>query len=155
MVYKWQGFRYPVSADVAGKEFERIEKQNGSLTPENIVESARPESSKIHKLFEWDDSIAAESWRKQQARNVMSALVIVQDPETEHEQAVTFRAFVNVNDSAENGKYINLQAAMETAETKAVMLQNAKRELQIFKQKYEKLAELCGVFRAIDELDKG
>jgi hypothetical protein len=49
----------------------------GQLTPERIVEEARQPSSPLHSYFEWDDKIAAERHRLNQARILLRTIVIV------------------------------------------------------------------------------
>lgn len=38
------------------------------LTPETVVEAARDPRSPLHDRFQWDDSVAGEAYRLQQAR---------------------------------------------------------------------------------------
>ncbi len=42
--------------------------KGGLLMPEAVVEAARPEDSPLHECFTWDDRIAGEAWRLQEAR---------------------------------------------------------------------------------------
>ena len=68
IVAKWKegiGFYKGISAQKVAEEIASI---GESATPQQIVDRARDENSELHKCFEWDDSIAAENWRKQQAR---------------------------------------------------------------------------------------
>ena len=45
-------------------ELTRIAAVNDdTLTPELVVEDARPEESPLHAHFEWDDQIAGEQFR--------------------------------------------------------------------------------------------
>lgn len=56
------------------KELERLtDINNGDLTPDIVLDAARPETSPLHKHFEWDDSVAAEAWRKNQARTLIQS----------------------------------------------------------------------------------
>ncbi len=48
----------------------------GERSCEIVVNSARDESSPLYPLFEWDDSICAEKYRKEQARAVMKNIVL-------------------------------------------------------------------------------
>ena len=92
MVYKWRdGFQASgkVKAEIAGKALEKIRKANGGLEPAHIVEAARPEQHPLHKAFTWDDSIAAESYRRQQARLLVRALVVIRmDGDSTNEEPV-------------------------------------------------------------------
>lgn len=49
---------------------EELEKLGADvlLTPETVVDAARDPSSTLHDQFQWDDSIAGEAYRLQQAR---------------------------------------------------------------------------------------
>ena len=49
------------------------ERNEGNLLPEQVVEAARDHVSPLHKHFEWDDSVAAEAWRKNQARQLIQS----------------------------------------------------------------------------------
>ena len=53
-----------------------IEKKKGLITPNDLVNQARSESSPIHNLFEWDDTEAASQYRLSQARNIINHIEI-------------------------------------------------------------------------------
>lgn len=40
----------------------------GNLTPDAVVEAARPKAHPLHHRFEWDDSVAGHKYRLDQAR---------------------------------------------------------------------------------------
>lgn len=78
MDYKWRlnGLARKVDAEKAVTELERINTIFGKLTPELIVDTAREKNNPLHPLFDWDDSVAAEKWRLQQARTVLNNIEI-------------------------------------------------------------------------------
>jgi len=51
---------------------ERIQqlaqKRRGRITPREVVDDARDDASPLHPLFEWNDGIAADRYREEQAR---------------------------------------------------------------------------------------
>lgn len=49
------------------------------ISPQELLEKARDVNSELHKCFEWNDSIAAEKYRLQQARVVLVNLVYETD----------------------------------------------------------------------------
>ena len=150
MVYKWEGYKYNVSANIVGAHCEAIEARNGKVTSKDLVDDARDESSELHSLFEWDDAIAGEKYRRNQAQTILAALKIV--IEDKPKEAVTVKAFVNVSpEPRSNASYVNVKAALENEEHKNAVLANAKRELYIVRMKYNTLAELSKVWAAIDE----
>ena len=146
--YSWQNFNFPVPAEIVGKECEKIEKENGILTTGALVDSARDESSEIHGLFEWDDKIAGEQWRNNQARVILSCLrVTVQSEESDTPKKV--RAFVNTNPERSKGVYMNIESAMNDFESRQGVLIRAKRELNAFLDKYQGIRELDDIVNTI------
>lgn len=62
-------------------EILRIEKEKG-LTAESLVEMAKDEDNPLHNFFEWEDSLAGEKWRLQQARVLINEVkVIIEEKE--------------------------------------------------------------------------
>jgi len=53
-----------------------IADDRGFLTPRTVVEAARPEGSRLHPFFLWDDQAAAEEYRLAQARHLVRSVQI-------------------------------------------------------------------------------
>ena len=51
-----------------------LESSGGRLTPNGVVEAARDAASPLHYHFEWDDSVAAEQHRLDQARRLITSV---------------------------------------------------------------------------------
>lgn len=82
------------------KLLTKIARQNGGvLKVEDVLAEARDEGSPLHKHFEWDDSEAAEQYRKQQARSLIQKCKIT----LIESQPVEIRAFVSLPTDRENG----------------------------------------------------
>lgn len=73
-----QGARYGVDAQVVGEELERIQKEHGVTTPGAVVEASRPDDAPLHPVFEWRDEVAAEGYRKWQARNLIKSVTVIE-----------------------------------------------------------------------------
>lgn len=73
-----------VDPDVAGRELKQLEKR-GPLTPQSVVDASRNPRAPLHPCFEWDDSVAAESHRRWQARNLIMSVVVIQRQADESE----------------------------------------------------------------------
>lgn len=148
MVYKWA--RQPagdVSAQVAGEELERIRvKNNGNLTPRAVLEESRDEAAPLHPAFEWDDAVAAEKHREDQARYLIRSITVVA-PERGVERPT--RAFVSVS-VEEEPVYDHVVTAMSDADKRQQVLRRALAELEGWQRKYADLEELAGVFAAIE-----
>ena len=148
MVYSWKCYGYAVDANVVGKEFEAIEKRYGAITSENVLASAKSEDSPIHDVFEWDDSVAAHQYRLTQASKLICNLAIEPD---RVEKPVKVRAYMEVSDNA-RGTFINTETAFKNPDTRNIVLERALRELKAYRDKYQNLTELAGLFGVIDEV---
>ena len=152
MIYEWRSkdIHYSVPASTVGKIFEKIEKKNGSVTNKSVLDSARPESSPIHKVFEWDDDVAAEKYRLSQAGQLIRNLVIATES-AESSEPIMVRAFVDVSEKRE-GSYIGVVHAFSEEETRERVLSDAIRELNSFRKKYSNYQEFSKIFSEIDKL---
>lgn len=76
--YTWKlaGLAKGIDINDAVQELERIESLYGSLTPENVLNASRSPNAVLHTLFEWDDNVAAEHYRLQQARTILNNIEV-------------------------------------------------------------------------------
>lgn len=146
MVYKFRKGSYiRADAQAAGEMCEQLEAR-GKLTAEELLNANRAEDAPLHDSFEWDDSVAAESWRMQQARHIINSLEIV----TENREPV--RAFFSIIRSEPN--YRHIDTILQRQDDTEALLKMALSELQAFQKKYSQLMELAAVFSAIDSIAK-
>lgn len=119
-----------------------LEAKNGDLTPRMVLEAAREETSPIHGMFQWDDGVAAESWRLAQARNVIRQVHVIIQRTTDDERVRT-RQFVLVSGTEEvpQSRYISVERALTDAAVRDGVLARAKQELLVFQRKYRNLLE--------------
>jgi hypothetical protein len=77
-VYQWKPrTTFSIDPQVAGEALEKVRGHNsGELTPEAVVQSAKPKSSPLHALFEWDDKKAGQEYRLQQAGILIRSIVV-------------------------------------------------------------------------------
>lgn len=145
MTYQWKlpGI-YDVPAQQAGEELDRIYRDRGRLEPTDIVSESRPEDAPLHPCFEWDDAIAAERYRENQASGIVRAIVTV---DTERKENNGVRAFVHVENT-----YQPMAVVVQSRDKMQKLLQSAMNELSAFRKKYGKLSELEPVFSAIDSV---
>ena len=149
MIYQWKTKYFKSDPQQAGELCEELSKTIG-LTPKNLVDASREEDAPLHKDFEWDNSKAAEAFREHQARILIRNLITV---DVVSEQSEPVRAFYNIENSNVNaGIYESAVSIMSSDEKRAILLRNAKEELNRFKRKYSALKELSDVFKAIDAL---
>ncbi len=150
--YMWKGRRFPVSANVVGSVFEELEARDGEVTARNFLDYSRPKDAVTHRMFEWNDAKAAESYRLHQARVAINALE-VEVTLVESEPPETVTAFLNVSHTNRDGsaRYVNAICALSDEENRNAVLKRACAELESFRRKYAKLSELSAVLAAIDE----
>ena len=87
----------------AGERLATLAHRNdGDLTPAQIVEDARPPESLLHPCFEWDDTKAADSYRLSQAGYLVRAIVT---PYGEDEEEDVVRAFVSIQSEQGESSY--------------------------------------------------
>lgn len=143
VTWKVKGF-FKADAETVYKEITAL---GESFSPEQIVEAAKDKNSELHKCFTWDDTAAAESWRKHQARMLVAQLVI--KTETTDREPVAVRVIAS---TATRNEYKPVVKLIEAEQGYADLLARAINELKVFQQKYKTITELREIFAAIDEL---
>lgn len=151
VVYGWRpGSRIALDAQKAGEALARLEKRhNGLLEPEMVVEAATDEKSALHDHFEWDDSVAAVEYRKDQARELVRSLT-VDIGRSNVEPPREIRAYVNVESGGAQG-YTSVATAMSSAELRRQVIAKAWSELEAWRQRHAELVELGRIFTVIDQ----
>lgn len=143
MVYQWkEGARISFPAQIAGRVCSALEEQN-ALTAQRLVDESRPEDAPLHAAFEWNDTIAAEEWRKHTARHIINSLVIREEAQE------PVRAFFNIR--AEGSSYQSIHAIIRRPDKMDCLLGEAYAEMEAFRRKYAMLEQLRSVMNAIDE----
>ena len=136
MKYCWSAAGYKADANKVGRELEIIEERE-ELTRETVVEYAKDKNSELHKCFEWDDKIAGEKYRLEQATKVLTSIAIVVDEEP---KKVT-RMFVNIKND-DKKSYKNIISVLENNDEYQLLLDKAKRDFLSYKERWENLIEL-------------
>jgi len=159
MVYKKYDYRatqYKVPAQQAGEYIDSLIETEGGITPRRLLDVSRSETALLHSCFEWDDTKAAEAHRISQARYFIGNLVCVVTQNDEPVTTEPVRAYVNVKPQEHaKGNFKHVISALSDDGERKIVLENAKRDARIFKEKYAYLKELADVFTAIDEFIGG
>lgn len=147
MVYQWKtGSRHKISAAVAAEVMDQLAEEE-RLNPTELVEVSRPDDAPLHSEFEWDDNVAAEKWREEQASAMIRHLVVRIEA---NEQEYPTRQYFMVQ--KESNTYEPIQVILKDEDKTAMLLEQAKRELQAFRAKYAGLKELSEVIKTIDSV---
>lgn len=154
MLGTWKtGYRSRANAQKVTDEILSI---NGSLnvTRKEIVDMARTEDTELHKCFEWNDTIAAEKYRLEQAGEIIRHLVIKRTEEQIKEGKPEIRMFHHVEFENEDGEteraYRPIQYIVRNEDEYQELLKQAYAELHAFKMKYKSLKELDYILELID-----
>lgn len=145
------GAVHKVPAQVAGEVCAELEAK-GNLTPKALVDVARPEDAPMHPEFEWDDAVAAERYREQQASAVIRHLVVklTRDEEAVEEDGedreYTVRAYSSTHEPHKGaGVYKYTPRMLSDEEEREILLSNARRDATSFMSKYGTLVEVAGI----------
>lgn len=127
--YVWrEGRSFPVDPAVVGKTLESLAEKsaNGEVDAKAFVDASRSIKSPTHKLFEWNDTVAAERYREGQAARIIRSIVVVRDgepaPTTPTFIAVTFKADEEAEDQSDSHGYVKTKE-LTPAQREKVILQ--------------------------------
>lgn len=143
-------FSNKLTRDVVIEVLE-VEKSNG-LTPKNILERAKDSSSNLHNLFEWDNSVAAEKFRLEQARGLIQNIkIIVGEKMIRGFESVR----VIVNDTGEmKNTYLPIMDILSNEEYREQKIVEALNNITYWRAKFQDLKELKPIFVSIDKVLK-
>ncbi len=115
-------------------------------TPDQVVEIARPKNSPIHKFFDWDNESAAQKYRLQQARRLITSLVVISP---KGKVQAYHHVYIQEQDAS---TYLGSDLILQDQDLSLQVVQKALQELSWFKLKYESYSKyFVTIFRAIDE----
>lgn len=112
-----------------------------------ILEKARDKDTELHKCFEWNDGIAAEKYRLEQAKKIVTMLVFT--PQTKQEQPLRVYQITQ-----EKNVYQPTRMFLENKSEYNALLNRALKELESFQRRYRSLSELEDIMEQIDTLIK-
>ena len=136
--YGWKIRRFRGDPTGVANELKTLGKE---IKPEQMVEYARthPESE-LHKCYTWDDTKAAEKWRKQESRLIIDNLVVIQyHDEEKKSEPVKVRIMYRTEEKPSAG-YVHIGTIMSEEERYKGLLKVAKAELERFRDKYRALS---------------
>lgn len=143
MIYEWGAKHYKADANVIGAEIERITEKHGAADAAQILDAARSKRSPLHPLFTWDDSTAAEAWRRSEARTLTSSLVVV---EVAEEQETRRPAFYHVNYTTSDGDevtgYQPVSVVVKNVDSRESAAAELLMQLRGLQRRYEGLGDL-------------
>lgn len=153
MEYAWKkGFPWGNRADPAlvAERIKALASNGKHPTAYDVLEDGRNEASPQHDIFEWEDSIAAESYRVVQANQILRSVVIIRNDVVEPRPPI--RAFVHVIPPGErDAAYVDIVQAMQNPGMRQQVLEKAMAEIDRWREKYEEYTEFTPIVKAIDK----
>jgi hypothetical protein len=141
---------------VATAEIMRLTEDNVYVTPEMVVQEARPEGSPLHDLFEWDNEICGEKYRLIQAR-MLIRIVREIDGEDEDGMPVYVRALTSAKRAGrEEPGYLTTREVLKSEVSEAILLRALKREVASLNKRFRHLKQFGQIVREeLGELNAG
>lgn len=156
--YKWaDGMKWSMDANTVGGIVEYLERKDGAATSKGLLEVAKDENSPIHKLFIWDDAVAAEKYRLHTSKSIINSLRIVVKVQDDYgnEQKI-LSAFVNIRDERRKAaKYMTVVDALNDDDTRNIVLNRMYKDMKSFADRYALYSEAANVIEAINQTLEG
>lgn len=127
-------------------ELEEIRKQHGKLTAQNVVDTARDPAHPMHSRFEWDDSIAGEAYRRQQAADMIRRVRIVYKEADKSGPSRSVRAYHALPDT-EGYAYDPAEEIAEDPFRRKLLLDTMAREWKDLYRRYQEFEEFLAMVR--------
>jgi hypothetical protein len=145
------GYRCNVSAKVAGERIAEIEAANdGHLTPSCVVDDSRPEEAPLHPCFEWDDEVAAEKYRVEEARRLIRNVYIEVENEEGRETPVLHHVHVTLPDVGPC--YVTTARAMSEDDLREQVVSDALNAFEALGRRYQHIQEIEPILTAVERI---
>lgn len=127
-------------------QLQAIYDKHEQLTPAIVVDEARDESHPLHPRFEWDNAIAGEAWRREQAHELIRSVRVVYSPATESSPELSVRAFHAIR--AEQGHvYEPTDSITDNPFLTELLLRDMEREWKALYNRYKAFEQFIGIVR--------
>lgn len=127
-------------------QLQSIYNSHGQLTPRLVVDLARDPEHELHSRFEWDDSIAAEKFRVEQARDLIRKVRVVYKQGDENNPPQTIRAYHSLPDG-DGHAYRSTDEIVQDPLLSKMLLAQAERDWKDLHRRYAHLADFLAMVR--------
>lgn len=160
-----------IDANDAAEVLNRIAARDGVIQAQAVVDEAKPKHSPIHPAFEWKDGVAANEYRKWQARQLVRSVRAVRDEPRDPSQPIKARVVTDTapafffagsgTTDSPSGYYPSAQVvsdldlyhrALEEATLKLKSAERAVQELTRLAEKAEQRDRLASLTIAVNGL---
>lgn len=128
------------------------ERDGGLLRPKAVVDAARDDKSPLHGCFEWDDGVAAEKYRIEQAQQLIRSFRIVHERDGAKCEAPMFIGLsIDRTGSSGDNPYRLSSEVTKAPDLLAVAERDALEQLRGMRDRYGHLKRLNDIWSAIDD----
>lgn len=122
-----------------GEALEEIKtRTGGELRAKDVLDAARDKKHVLHKHFEWDDKVAADRYRLDQARSIIRVIRVWDEGDAEE----PVRAFLSV--AADKGTvYRSVEDVKSSRDLQIAVMNRANTDLDAFMRRYRELTDVC------------
>lgn len=146
MIYEWKvGSQIKADPEKAAAVLNKLAEEN-RLNAEEVVNASRPEDAPLHNEFEWRDNIAANEYRKYQARHIIACLIQREEEKTTE----PVKAYFKISETTSNYEPIN--AIVKTEEGQEALKRLCLKEFLAFKAKYSSVLKFIKANEQVDAL---
>lgn len=128
-------------------QLQGIYDSHGELTPRLVLDEARDPAHPLHDRFEWDDSVAAERYRLDQAHRLIITAKIVYRKAKGKTPARDVRAFHAVR-TPKGHVYEPAEKVASDELLTAMVMRDMERDWKALKARYGHFAEFVRMVRA-------
>lgn len=128
-------------------ELDDVREKYGRITRRSFVDYARPTDSPSHGRFEWDDAVAGERYRLQQAGQLIASVKITYKDATEDSGPERVRAFHAVSGPHGHSYEPAEEVAADPVLTE-IVLRDMRREWEALRRRYAHFSEFVTMIHA-------
>lgn len=131
------------------EQLEAIRGRHGQLTPELVLDVARAEDHPLHSRFEWDDSVAAEKYRRDQAHElIQSVRISYAQPDGRRTEIRAFHAVRRPTGYS----YEPAEEIVRDEIATKILMAEMERDWRALKKRYESFREFWTLIRSEAEV---
>lgn len=128
----------------------QVRAEAGALTPALVVDAARAKAHPLHSRFEWNDKIAGEAHRREQAHQLIRSVRVSYIAGDGAPKTTRAYVAVPVEDSPQPDYQPVEDLALDPVK-KAIVLAQMEREWRTLRQRYGHLAEFLALVSSTAE----
>lgn len=118
----------------------------GELTPQIVVDEARPKNAPLHSHFEWDNREAGEAYRRMQAARLIRSVPLQYDSTDRTKYVRAFSSVREAGDPAAQG-YQPTEEVLADPLSAKILLRECERAIADLQRKFGHLAEFADLLR--------